>query len=387
MIIHRSLEKNLLKSIKKNSVLFITGPRQSGKTTLVRNLFKDYLYKNLENPEIRLFAYSDPKNFLNQSSKLVIDEIQRVPELLSYIQSIVDEDKRKKFVITGSQNLLISQKISQSLAGRVAIFNLLPFTLQELKKTNSYKKDLYKQIFFGFYPRLYDRNLDPLEWYPNYIQTYLERDVREIKNIANLIDFQRFLKLCAGRVGQILDLSSLANDVGISVNTAKSWLSVLEATFILYRLPPFYKSFNKRIIKSPKIYFYDTGLVCSLLAIKTKDQLKSHPLFGNIFENFCISEVVKQNYHLNLNLQFYYFRNKSGNEVDLIYERNNQIYAIEIKSAATFLESFLKNLDYLEKISGNKIQKIIIYSGLNNNQFKDVLIQSWKNIDIKLESL
>lgn len=382
MIIQRLLEKNLSESIKKNSVLFITGPRQSGKTTLVKNLFKDYLYKNLENPEIRLFAYSDPKNFLNQSSKLIIDEIQRVPELLSYIQSIVDEDKKKRFIITGSQNILISQKISQSLAGRVVIFNLLPFSLQELKNTNFYKKDLYEQIFFGFYPRIYDRNLNPLEWYPNYIQTYLERDVREIKNIANLIDFQRFLKLCAGRVGQILDLSSLANDVGVSVNTIKGWLSILEATFIAYRLPPFYKNFNKRIIKSPKIYFYDTGLVCSLLGIKNKEQLQTHPFFGSIWENFCISEMVKQNYHHNLNLHFYYFRNKSGNEVDLIYEKNNQIYAIEIKSSATFSESFVKNLYYLEKISGNKIKKIIIYTGLDNNQFKDVLIQRWMNMEL-----
>ena len=382
MIIQRLLEKNLLESIKKNSVLFITGPRQSGKTTLVKNLFKDYLYKNLENPEIRLFAYSDPKNFLNQSSKLIIDEIQRVPELLSYIQSIVDEDEKRRFIITGSQNILISQKISQSLAGRVAIFNLLPFSLQELKTINFYKKDLYEQIFFGFYPRIYDRNLNPLEWYPNYIQTYLERDVREIKNIANLIDFQRFLKLCAGRVGQILDLSSLANDVGVSVNTIKGWLSILEATFIAYRLPPFYKNFNKRIIKSPKIYFYDTGLVCSLLGIKNKEQLQTHPFFGSIWENFCISEMVKQNYHHNLNLYFYYFRNKSGSEVDLIYEKNNQIYAIEIKSSATFSESFVKNLYYLEKISGNKIKKIIIYTGLDNNQFKDVLIQRWMNMEL-----
>jgi len=382
MIVKRLLEKSLLKAIKNNPVLFVAGPRQSGKTTLVKNIFKNYLYKNLEDPETRLFAYSDPKNFLNQSPKLIIDEIQKVPELLSYIQSFVDEDRKKRFVVTGSQNILISQKISQSLAGRVSIFNLLPFSLEELKKVNLYKKDLYEQIFFGFYPRLYDRNLDPLEWYPNYIQTYLERDVREIKNIANLIDFQRFLKLCAGRVGQILDFSSLANDVGVSVNTIKGWLSVLETTFIIYRLPPFYKNFNKRIIKSPKLYFYDTGLVCSLLGIKNKDQLKTHPLFGSIFETFCISEIVKQNHHLNLNLEFYYFRNKSGNEIDLIYEKNNQIYAFEIKSSSTFSLDFIKNLNYLEKISVDKINKIVIYTGLNNNRFKDVLIQSWMNIEL-----
>jgi len=295
---------------------------------------------------------------------------------------MIDADNKKKFVITGSQNILVSQKVSQSLAGRVAIFNLLPFSFKEIINTSFGKKDIYEQVIYGFYPRIYDKLLDPIEWFPNYIQTYLERDVREIKNISSLIDFQRFLKLCAGRTGQILNLSSLANDLGAAVNTIKGWLSVLEATFIIYLVPPFYKNFNKRIIKSPKLYFYDTGLVCSLLAIKNEDQLKTHPLYGNIFETLCVSEVVKQNYNNNLHINFYYWRDKSGNEVDLLYEKNNKINAVEIKSSSTFSQEFIKELNYLERITKDEINKKVIYSSMKNTRYKDVLLQGWRNIKI-----
>ncbi|NCO89083.1 AAA family ATPase [Candidatus Roizmanbacteria bacterium CG_4_9_14_0_8_um_filter_34_12] len=382
MIINRILIKSLSRAVKQYPVLFITGPRQSGKTTISKKVFNKFIYKNLEDPETRLFAKNDPKNFLSQADKIIIDEIQRVPELLSYIQVMADADNKKKFVITGSQNILVSQKVSQSLAGRVAIFNLLPFSFKEIINTSFGKKDIYEQVIYGFYPRIYDKLLDPIEWFPNYIQTYLERDVREIKNISSLIDFQRFLKLCAGRTGQILNLSSLANDLGAAVNTIKGWLSVLEATFIIYLVPPFYKNFNKRIIKSPKLYFYDTGLVCSLLAIKNEDQLKTHPLYGNIFETLCVSEVVKQNYNNNLHINFYYWRDKSGNEVDLLYEKNNKINAVEIKSSSTFSQEFIKELNYLERITKDEINKKVIYSSMKNTRYKDVLLQGWRNIKI-----
>jgi len=382
MIINRILIKSLSRAVKQYPVLFITGPRQSGKTTISKKVFNKFIYKNLEDPETRLFAKNDPKNFLSQADKIIIDEIQRVPELLSYIQVMADADNKKKFVITGSQNILVSQKVSQSLAGRVAIFNLLPFSFEEIINTSFGKKDIYEQVIYGFYPRIYDKLLDPIEWFPNYIQTYLERDVREIKNISSLIDFQRFLKLCAGRTGQILNLSSLANDLGAAVNTIKGWLSVLEATFIIYLVPPFYKNFNKRIIKSPKLYFYDTGLVCSLLAIKNEDQLKTHPLYGNIFETLCVSEVVKQNYNNNLHINFYYWRDKSGNEVDLLYEKNNKINAVEIKSSSTFSQEFIKELNYLERITKDEINKKVIYSSMKNTRYKDVLLQGWRNIKI-----
>jgi predicted AAA+ superfamily ATPase len=382
MIIDRILIKSLSRAIKQYSVLFITGPRQSGKTTISKRVFNEFIYKNLEDPETRLFAKNDPKNFLSQANKIIIDEIQRVPELLSYIQVMTDANNKKKFVITGSQNILVSQKISQSLAGRVAIFNLLQFSFEEIIDTSFEKKDIYEQVIYGFYPRVYDRSLNPIEWYPNYIQTYLERDVREIKNISSLIDFQRFLKLCAGRTGQILNLSSFANDLGTAVNTIKGWLSVLEATYIIYLVPPFYKNFNKRIIKSPKLYFYDTGLVCSLLAIKNENQLKTHPLYGNIFETLCVSEIVKQNYNNNLHIDFYYWKDKRGNEVDLLYEKDNKINAIEIKSSSTFSQEFIKELNYLERITEDKINKKVIYSCIKDTHYKDVLLQGWRNIKI-----
>jgi predicted AAA+ superfamily ATPase len=377
MIIKRKLEKYVKESAKDYPVLFITGPRQSGKTTLVKQVFKNYFYSNLEDPEIRLMAKNDPKTFLFQAETMIIDEVQRVPELLSYIQAIIDKEEKKKFIISGSQNLLISQKISQSLAGRVNILNLLPFSLEEIRETAYGKKELFEQIFYGFYPRIYDKNLRPENWYNNYVQTYLERDVREIKNIGNLLDFHRFLKLCAGRTGQILNLSSLSNELGISVNTVKEWLSILEATFIIRVLPPYYKNFNKRIIKSPKIYFYDTGLVCSLLSIRDFTYLETHPLFGNIYETFCIADIVKQSFNNNVNLDFYYWRDKIGNEIDLLYEKNNFINAVEMKSSQTFTEEFTKRLDYFEKIAQRKIKKKIILNIKEKRKYKDIILQGW----------
>lgn len=377
MIIKRKLEKHVKRLAEEYPVLFITGPRQSGKTTLVKQVFKNYFYTNLEDPEIRLMAKNDPKTFLFQAETMIIDEVQRVPELLSYMQAIVDKEEKKKFIISGSQNLLISQKISQSLAGRVNILNLLPFSLEEIRETAYEKKELLEQIFYGFYPRIYDKNLRPENWYNNYVQTYLERDVREIKNIGNLLDFHRFLKLCAGRTGQILNLSSLSNELGISVNTVKEWLSILEATFIIRILPPYYKNFNKRIIKSPKIYFYDTGLVCSLLSIRDSTYLESHPLFGNIYETFCIAEIVKQSFNNNINIDFYYWRDKVGNEIDLLYEKDNFINAVEIKSSQTFTEEFTKGLDYFEKIIQGKIKKKIILNIKEKRKYKDIILQGW----------
>lgn len=382
MLIKRHQEKNIKKYSEKYPVIFVTGPRQSGKTTICKTVFPKYAYQNLEDPQTRLIASTDPRSFLSQSNRMIIDEIQRVPELLSYIQVISDSDSKKKFVITGSQNILISEKISQSLAGRVAIFNLLPFSLKEIQNTQFKSKDNTKLMLKGFYPRIYDRKLDPVEWYKNYIQTYLERDIREIKNIVNLIDFQRFLKLCAGRTGQILNLSSLSNDVGVSVNTIKGWLSVLEATFIIHLLPPFFKNFNKRIVKSPKIYFLDSGLACSLLDIKNTTQLQTHPLIGNIFETFCISEILKLNYNTRQNLDLYYFRDKLGNEIDLVYEKENTLNALEIKSSKTFTTEFIKNLMYFEKVSDRPVVKKLILQTDKATVYKDIWLDNVENISL-----
>lgn len=381
MIIKRIIGEKITESAKKYSVVFITGPRQSGKTTLVKQIFPKFNYQNLENPETRLIAQTDPKRFLYYSKKMIIDEIQRVPDLLSYIQEIIDEEKERKFILTGSQNILISQKISQTLAGRVNIFNLLPFSINEIKKTQFFKDNVYEHILKGFYPRIYNENLNPVEWYQAYTQTYLERDLREIKNIGNLLDFHRFLKLLAGRSGQILNLSSLASDVGVAVNTVKSWISVLSATYIIYLLPPFYKNFNKRIIKSPKIYFYDTGLLCSLLSIQNISQLKTHPLFGSIYETFCIGEFIKQNFHQNRHFDFYYFRDKQGNEVDLLYE-DNGLNSVEIKSSMTINKDDFNNLEKFEKFVGKRINKRLVYLYQEKKFFKDVEILDWKRIDI-----
>jgi len=382
MVITRILEKQIVSSAKNYPVVFITGPRQSGKTTLSKQTFAKYYYQNLENPETRLTAQTDPKNFLSQSNNMIIDEIQRVPDLISYIQSIVDENPDKRYVITGSQNILISKKVSQSLAGRIAIFTLLPLSLKETENTHYKVKNIYNQIVRGFYPRIYDKNLNPIEWYPNYIQTYLERDIREIKNIINLMDFQRFLKLCAGRTGQIVNLSSLANDVGVSVNTIKGWLSILEATYIIYLLSPYYRNFNKRIIKSPKLYFFDVGLVCSLLSIKNENQLKTHPLFGSIYETFCASEILKQNYNNNTHINFYHWRDKNGNEIDLLYENNNELNTIEIKSSCTLNEDDSKNLYLFEKLTKSKVNKKLIYLSQEIKKYKDIYLQDWNSISI-----
>ena len=379
----RTLSSLILKASKQYPVISITGPRQSGKTTLSKNLFSDFAYSNLEDPSTREFARNDPKAFLAQSKKMVIDEIQRVPELFSYLQVIVDSEKKRKFVITGSQNFLISEKISQTLSGRVAIFKLLPLSLKELQDNRLPFVDIYKLLVKGGYPRLYDEKLDFSEWYGNYIETYLQRDVREIKEIRNLSNFQTFLGLCAGRTGQILNLSSLANDAGVSVTTTKEWLSVLEASYVIHRLRPFYENFNKRLIKSAKLYFYDTGLVCALLNIKTEKELAKHPLMGSIFETFVVSELQKQNLHRQMRLNFYYLRDKQGNEVDLLYKIGQKLHLVEIKSAQTFRMDFVKAFDYFAKISGKKTENQIIYGGNIKQKRSNFVLLPWKQMGLQ----
>jgi len=378
-MIKRDISSKIIQASKKIPVISITGPRQSGKTTLIKKLFADYQYFNLENPSIREYAENDPQALLNENKKLVIDEIQQVPKLFSYIQVLVDEDKTKKFVISGSQNFLISEKISQTLAGRVAIYKLLPLSIPELSRHRSLKTNLHSQIVTGFYPRLYDQKLNPNDWYQDYTSTYLERDVRLIKSITNLSLFHGFLKLCAGRTGQVLNLSSLANDAGITVNTVKAWLSVLEASYVLFKLPPYYKNFRKRLTKSPKIHFYDSGLVCSLLGIKTAQQLKQHPLIGNIFESFIISEYLKTSHNFRRGTDYYYFRDKTGNEIDLLYEEKNKLNLVEIKSSQTYQPNFQTAFDYFSKISQEKTINRIVYGGNKSSQRTNFKLCAWKS--------
>lgn len=381
----RELEKKIKESAKSYPIIALTGPRQSGKTTLVKKLFsKTHNYLNLEDLELRNFAKNDPNAFLQQDSiPLIIDEVQYVPDLFSYIQIIADENKKPgQFILTGSQNFLLLEKISQSLAGRVSIFHLLPFSLAELKNANYKLPHLEKLLFTGFYPRIYDQKLEPKEWYSNYIKTYVERDVRTLKNIQDLSTFQIFLKMCAARTGQLLDLTSIGNDCGVSHNTVKAWINILEASFIIFLLRPYFKNFNKRLVKSPKIYFYDTGLLCHLLGIESFEQLKTHYLRGGIFESFILSELIKNKINKKKNIYLYFWRDQRRHEIDCLIENGSLLMPIEIKSAKTIHLDFFDGLNYWNKLAKNSSKNtFLIYGGDENQTRNQGKIISWKNLE------
>lgn len=346
-------------------VVTVTGPRQSGKTTLVRHLFKDMDYINLENPEERAFAMDDPKGFLERiPNGAVLDEIQRVPELLSYIQVMTDEKHwRGSFILTGSQQLEMLDSIDQSLAGRTALLKLLPLSLSELEGHHTYS-GINEIIHKGFYPRIFDRQLDPYQAYGDYYETYVERDIRKLINIKNLSQFQKFVKLCAGRIGQLLNLSGIGNDIGISHSTVREWLSTLEATYIVFLLEPFYKNIRKRLVKSPKIYFYDVGLAAYLLGIEDQSYLDNYPLKGNLFENLALMEILKHRFNQGKKNNLNFYRDSTGNEVDVLYNIAQKVTAIEIKSARTIHSDFFKGLNHLEKVMPESIkEKVLIYGG------------------------
>lgn len=367
---------------KQFPVITLTGPRQSGKTTLLKSIYTDLPYASLEDIDFRNEALKDPRGFLNNFPEgAVLDEVQRTPELFSYIQGIVDTNKKIHFVLSGSQNFLLLENISQSLAGRAAILKLLPFSISELQ-AEKLITDSYEQLIFkGMYPGIYDRDIDPEFFYPSYISTYIERDVRQIKNIENLNNFSNFLQLCAGRTGQVVNLNSLATDAGISPNTAKSWLSILEASFIIYFLQPYYENFNKRIIKSPKLYFYDTGLVCSLLGISSPNQVKTFYSKGALFENLIITDLIKSRLHKGLNPRFYYWQNKTKQEVDLIIDTPEGPVAYEIKSGMTMNDNYFTNLRYWQKLSGEKTKNLnVIYGGDKDLKTSSGNYISWKSI-------
>lgn len=361
-MIKREAESELINLAKQFKAVAVVGPRQSGKTTLTRYVFSDKPYVSLENPDIRQFALDDPRGFLSQyKAGAVIDEIQRAPELFSYLQQILDENKTSgKFILTGSNNFILQKSISQSLAGRIAYLYLLPFTVSELSALEFI--ELNNLMFRGFYPPLYDQPVEPDKWYPNYIRTYIERDVRQIKNITDLTAFERFLRLCAGRIGQLLNMNSLAIESGVDNKTISSWIGILESSFIVYRLQPHHNNFNKRIVKMPKIYFYDTGLVCALLGIQNHEQLNYHPLFGNLFENFTIGELVKYRYNQAKSYNLYFWRDNTGHEIDIIIDNLDKLYPVEIKSGKTITDKFFEGIQWWFKISGEK-KGAIVYSG------------------------
>jgi len=379
-MITREIANKLVAVSDSYPVLSVTGPRQSGKTTLVKNLFSDFLYANLEAPDARKFALDDPRIFLNQAKHMIIDEVQHVPDLLSYIQGFVDEDKSRKFVITGSQNLLISAKTSQSLAGRVFIANLFPLSLSELTTANIVENDLVTQLFKGFYPKIYDGSTEPSAWYNNYIQTYLERDVRNIKSVENLTTFQKFLGLLAGRTAQILNLTSLASDVGTSVPTIKSWLSILEASYIIKLLPSYHTNWNKRMIKAPKIHFLDTGLICALLGINKSTELARHPLIGSIFESYVFSEYVKKKANLKLAANMYFWKDKSNKEVDILLEEGTVTEAIEVKYGQTISQDYFTNLENYRTLSKTPVKTTVVYGGQGIQQRGNSMVHGWREI-------
>ena len=389
-IVPRTLVKKLLSLAEKFPVVSVTGPRQSGKTTLCRAIFSDYAYLNLENMDDRMAAEEDPLRFLRPHSRsgVVIDEAQKAPNLFSWLQGIVDESgEMGKYVLTGSQNFLLLEKISQSLAGRVAVCHLMPFDFDELTITGLAASDLDHAMFAGGYPPLYDREIPPVDFFPSYIQTYIERDVRTISNIGNLATFQRFVKLCAGRVGQLLNLSALGNDVGVDYKTIRSWISILEAGFIVFLLQPHYRNFNKRVVKQPKIYFYDTGLLCALLEIRSPEQLCSHYLRGSIFESFVVSEYIKSRLHTGLRSDAFFWRDSTGHEIDLVLEKGDQLWAVEIKSGETLQEDFFKGLKYFKGITSSPDEHFcLIYGGDQDFDRKHGRVIGWKSLS-KLAAL
>ena len=379
-MIERTLASKITPLSQKFQVITLTGPRQSGKTTLVRAVFPALPYVSLEEPDIRQVALTDPRGFLSNFPKgAVLDEIQNTPELFSYIQRIVDENRQIQFILTGSSNFLLMEKISQSLAGRTAVLTLLPFSLQELEPL---REPVEALIFKGLYPRVYDRGIPPVDFYPSYIQTYVDRDIRLVKNIGDANAFIQFTQLCAGRIGQPLNYANLANDAGISPNTAKSWLSILESSYILYRLPPYHRNFNKRLIKSAKLYFYDTGVACSLLGIRDQDQINLHFLKGPLFENLILNEFMKRSLNKGESRQPYFWQDNHGKEIDCVLENGNRVTAIEIKAGKTMSSSFFENLNYWRSLTSfAEHQEYVVYGGDQSIQSSLGSLISWKELN------
>lgn len=387
MILKREIISAINNLVDKYPIIAVTGPRQSGKTTLLKYMFPEYRYVSLENPDVRSFAATDPNGFLKEYSEYVIlDEVQRVPTLFSYLQTKVDESKLMgQFILSGSQNFHLLQIITQSLAGRVAMFKLLPFDFQELSTAGLLEESYTENLVKGFYPAIFDRDIPSEVFYLNYVQTYIQRDVSELIAIKNMRLFQNFLSLCATRAGQLLNLNSLANQCGISQPTAKAWLSALESSYILFLLPPYFKNFSKRIIKTPKLYFYDTGLLCYLLKLNNAEQIQLSDFKGALFENMMIAEYVKRMQHCNQLNDIWFWRDVAGNEVDLIIQTGQIQEAIEFKATQTIMPNLFKGLNFYEKISEKtNLKKYLVYGGNEYQERTVATVVPWKSFGKKL---
>lgn len=365
-MIAREIQSKIKQLSEKFPIVTLTGPRQSGKSTLLKSTFPDYKYVSLETPDVRAFASEDPRGFISTySNKTIIDEAERVPELFSYLQTHIDNvGDTGMYMLAGSRNFHLMEAIDQSLAGRTAVLKLLPFSRRELHSANILPTEINEQIFIGFYPRIYDKDIAPTDYYPSYVATYVERDVRKMLKVADLARFTRFIRLCAGRIGQMLNMASLATEAGITIPTVDSWLSVLEASYIAYRLEPNYNNFNKRIVKTPKLYFYDTGLACNLLGITSSEQLTTHYLRGGLFENLVINQFIKDSYNRGINPDLTFWRDSSGLEVDLVVTKGAEMYGYEIKSGSTYNSDYFKGLEKWGTLAGVPPERLtVIYGG------------------------
>ena len=386
-MIDRDLTDKLKAAAESFPAVTVTGPRQSGKSTLCRAVFPKHAYANLEMPDVRSFALADPRAFLAQyPDGAILDEIQRCPELPSYLQGLIDQDPIPgRWVLTGSQNLILLESVSQSLAGRTAVLHLLPLARGEVRRFKSYPGDLDEALLAGGYPRIFDQKLSPADWLGSYVGTYLERDVRTITRVGDLVTFQRFVELCAGRTAQLLNLSALASDAGISQPTAKAWLSVLETSFIVFRLPPLHANIRKRLVKMPKLHFYDTGLACWLLGIRNAGQLRRHPLRGAIFETWMVSEILKHRTNRGERGGLFFYRDQHGTEVDLVVESGDQRILVEAKAGQTASDDML-NTTRRVKVGLDDIpcQAVVAYGGQARQTREDVLLLPWDQIDREL---
>jgi len=383
-MIPRHIQSELSQSRNEYPVICITGPRQSGKTTLARSAFPDHAYVSFEDPITRDIFKEDPKGFLlNYNNGAVFDEAQHVPDLFSYLQTMVDENSTSgRFVITGSQHFGLTESISQSLAGRVAILELLPFTANELRTGGWLSSFVDQAIWHGGYPPVYDRGLRPERWYANYLSTYIQRDVRQISQIQNLDTFTRFVRLCAGNCGQIVNTNRIGGECGVDNKTISRWLTVLQASYILQLLPSYHRNFRKRVIKTPKIYFQDTGLVCHLLGINHPDQLAHHPLRGAIFENWVFSELAKGLFNQGRSLDLFFWRTHGGQEVDFILEQDVKTHLIEVKSGMTIATTAIRKFEKAASSwQGKNIYRSIIYGGSDSMKIQKVSILTWDKID------
>ncbi|MFO3727017.1 ATP-binding protein [Butyricimonas muris] len=384
--INRELAEVIREAVAYFPVITITGPRQSGKTTLICNLFENLPYFSLENLDVRDFALRDPIAFLNQHPDgMILDEVHNAPDLLSYIQGMVDENPRRRFILSGSSQFAMLRKVSQSLAGRTAVFELLPMSYSEIKELSK-EKSLDELLFDGFYPAIYSGSNVPKFLYPSYVKTYLDKDVRDLLQIKDMMQFHTFIRLCAGRIGSLFNASELSNEVGVAVNTIMAWLSVLQASYLVMLLPPYFANSRKRLTKTPKLYFMDTGLACYLLGIESAEQLARDKMRGAIFENFVVMEALKKRYNEGKESNLFFYRDSNQNEVDLLMKRNDGFVGVEIKSAMTYNRDFEKTLRLFDSwIKEPVVEKAIVYAGMLENNVGEIKLLNYSNFDTILK--